>query len=135
MFRDRLYRMMMGRNGVDQLSRFCLYISLGLVIVTWITHQGFVYLLAMAFLGYSYFRIMSRNISQRYLENQRFLQIYDRIAPAFRGVRQRVQSLFTKSPYRIYTCPNCKQKVRVPRGRGRIEISCPRCRSTFIKRT
>jgi len=135
MFRDRMYRFMIGRNGVDQLGRFCLFVSLGLVILTWFTHWGILYLAAMALLGYSYFRMMSKNVSHRYLENQRFLQIADRITPVFRNAWVKLKSMAPSNPYRVYVCPTCKQKVRVPKGKGRIEISCPRCHGTFIKRT
>ncbi|MFR6495256.1 MAG: hypothetical protein ACLUOF_01610, partial [Ruminococcus sp.] len=81
-----------------------------------------------AVLIYSYFRIFSRNIARRQAENQKFLEI---TAP--------VRSLFGKKSadktHRIFSCPKCGQKMRVPMGKGKIEITCPNCRNKFIKRS
>ena len=85
-------------------------------------------LIAVAVLIYSYFRIFSRNIARRQAENQKFLKI---TAP--------VRSLFGKKSadktHRIFSCPKCGQKMRVPMGKGKIEITCPNCRNKFIKRS
>ncbi|MBQ5484545.1 MAG: zf-TFIIB domain-containing protein, partial [Lachnospiraceae bacterium] len=87
--------------------------------------NGVIYLLGLAVLGYGYFRMMSKNVGKRYLENQKYLQITDRMKNFF----------YNHKTYRFYKCPTCKQKVRVPRGHGKIEITCPKCRGTFIRRS
>ena len=74
MLREKLMRFMAGRNGADQLAKTSLWVALILMIITMFTHQWWVYLLALAALIYSYFRMMSRNTSKRFLENQHFLQ-------------------------------------------------------------
>ena len=100
--------------------------------VTLFTNNGIVYLVAMFCLGYSYFRIMSRNISKRYYENQQYMR-------ATAGIRSKIKSMIARfnqrKVYKYFTCPECKQKVRVPRGRGKIAIYCPKCRTDFIKRS
>ena len=125
MFRNRFQQMMIGRNGPDALGRFTMGIVLVLFVVSMIARNGAIYLLGLAVLGYGYFRMMSKNGGKRYLENQRYLQITDRIRSFF----------YSHRTYRFYKCPTCKQKVRVPRGHGKIEITCPKCRGTFIRRS
>jgi len=68
----------------------------------------------------SIFRILSRNTYKRYQENRKFLQFFDRIKD-----RQ----------HRYFDCPKCRQMVRVPRGKGKIAITCPRCKEKFVKKT
>ncbi|MEE3355446.1 MAG: zf-TFIIB domain-containing protein [Candidatus Weimeria sp.] len=125
MFRNRLQQLMIGRNGPDALGRFTMFVVLLLFILSTIAKNGVIYLLGLAVLGYGYFRMMSKNVGKRYLENQKYLQITDRMKNFF----------YNHKTYRFYKCPTCKQKVRVPRGHGKIEITCPKCRGTFIRRS
>lgn len=83
--REKLARFMVGRNGADALSKFFLYVALVLVIITMFSHNAIIYLLAIASLVYSYFRMMSRNVSKRYYENQQYLRMTDKIRDKFRG--------------------------------------------------
>ena len=131
-FRDRLSRLLIGRNGVDNLSKFFWGLSMFFLVITLFTNNGIVYLIAMGCLIYSYFRIMSRNISKRYYENQQYMS-------ATAGIRSKIKIMIARfnqrKVYKYFTCPECKQKVRVPRGRGKIAITCPKCRTEFIKRS
>jgi predicted membrane protein len=141
--REKMARFMIGRNGTDALAKFFLIVSLILWIITMFTHNAIIYILAVAALIYSYFRIMSRNIQKRYYENQKYLQMTA-------GIRSFVTGLVSKSSYqrskaaydreqrkmyRIFYCPACKQKIRVPKGKGKICITCPKCKMDFLKRT
>ena len=65
-------------------------------------------------------RCFSRNTYKRYQENRRFLLLMDRIKDRNN---------------RYYSCPKCRQTVRVPKGKGKIAITCPKCREKFIKKT
>lgn len=154
-FRQSLYRFMQGRNGQDALGKAALIASLIILVVSSFTRSGILYLAAIFVLGYAYFRIMSKNIQKRYYENQRYLDLIGKIKGFFSGDRSTVDmktgygrnasgntrsSNFWKREkadpgYRIYKCPSCGQKTRVPKHKGRIEITCPRCRNSFIKRT
>ena len=87
---------------------------------------------AFVLLVWAYLRMLSRNTGRRYAENQKFLQFWRPWGGRLRGVIQRLQS---GKDYCYFKCPHCGQKVRVPRGRGKIEITCPSCRQTFVKRT
>lgn len=131
-FRHRIYRFMQGRYGVDQFSRFLIYFSLCLLIITLFVHSGTLYTAALVVLVYSYFRVLSRNISRRNTENQKYLQIRYKILGKFNSMKARIKDSKT---HRIFKCPGCGQKIRVPKGKGRISIKCPRCRIEFIKKT
>ena len=127
-FRYWLQNVMSGRYGVDNLNRFLLYVSLILFLlemlfVRWVDFFIVFYPIALVLLAICYFRMFSRNLAKRNMENQKFLEIRDNILR--RGDRT----------HRIFHCTNCGQKVRVPRGKGRISIRCPKCGREFIKRT
>ena len=81
---------------------------------------------------YTYFRMLSRNISRRYNENQIYLKYRYKVIAKFNGFKARMRD---RKTHRVFKCPGCSQKIRVPRGKGRISIKCPKCRIEFIKRT
>lgn len=131
-FRDRMIRFMQGRYGVDQFSKFLMYLALILLILTLFWHNNVVYYIAVIALVYSYYRILSRNISRRNAENQKYLKLRYKVTGRFNLFKSRLGDSKT---HRIFKCPNCSQKIRVPKGKGRISIKCPRCRIEFIKKT
>ena len=87
--------------------------------------------LTVILLIWNYVRVLSRNHSKRALENQRYLELREKVLGRFRGSRSAARD----KNFRIFRCPSCHQKVRVPRGKGRISITCPKCRHEFIKKT
>lgn len=120
-----LQRMMSGRYGQnDRLNKLLMGCSVVLVLVNLFVPMGIaslcLTLAAYCFMGLSIFRIFSRNTYKRYRENRRFLNLLQRI-------RDR--------KHRYFTCPKCKQSVRVPKGKGKIAISCPRCKEKFLRET
>ena len=78
------------------------------------------------------YRMFSRNISRRTEENYKYYAVKDRIRNKFSGLKDQWDN---RKLYHYYRCPQCRQKLRVPRGRGRIQISCPRCGTQFIKKS
>ena len=130
--KDRFIRFMYGRYGVDSFGKFTIWGSLILMLIAGWTHRGILSWLAWAGIIYSYFRMFSKNISKRYAENQKYLKMTA-------GIRRRLASwesqLAQRKIYHIYRCPGCKQKIRVPRGRGKIEIRCPKCNTRFVKKS
>ena len=116
---DALRRFMYGRYGADQFGMALLVCGIVLMLLGTVLWQPAV-VLAYAVLIYYIFRVYSRNILQRRKENAWFLRL---TAP----VRDR--------QHRYYRCPGCRQSVRVPRGKGRIAITCPKCRRRFEKNT
>jgi DNA-directed RNA polymerase subunit RPC12/RpoP len=123
---------MMGRYGVDKMSQVLSGCSLALVAIGIIFKISVCYWAGFVLIGVIYFRMLSRNIPKRYAENQAFLRYYYRLTGWFTGKKQ---SLERNKGYHIYRCPQCKQKVRVPKGKGKISIHCPKCSTDFIKRS
>lgn len=126
-----LRRFMAGRYGVDQLTWVLLGVSLVLSLLSRILQAGIFGLLCWAVLFYCYFRILSRNIYARQQENQKMLQLWYRLKNSS-GTRRTMQD---RKENKVFVCPTCKQKLRVPRGKGKINITCPKCHTSFIKKT
>lgn len=138
--RQKFMRFMQGRYGADEFSRF-LSIS---VIVLWLlsvfiniparnsiifaTISSVITTIVWICIILMIYRMFSKNIQKRYQENQKFL-LYKR------RFLQYVNRAKTDKYHRIFSCPNCKQKIRVPKNKGKIAIRCPKCGIEFIKRT
>ena len=123
---------MMGRYGNDKMNQVLSAVSLILVILGVLLGVDTLYTLGMLLLAYIYFRMFSKNISKRYAENQTFLRYYDRMTGWFDGKKR---SMERNKNYKIFACPECKQKLRVPKRKGKIQIRCSRCGKEFIKRS
>ena len=129
--KERIYRFMQGRYGNDSFNRFLMIVALVLVVLS-MFGVPFAYLLGLVCMVYAYFRMFSRNIYKRQAENSVYYRYEykakQKIATWKRDMQQR-------KTHHIYRCPSCRQKIRIPKGRGRIEIRCPKCSHTFIKRS
>ncbi len=119
-----LRRFMEGRYGNDKLNNAILGCALVMVILALFIRNPLVNLIlhgiSYALMFWSIFRTLSRNTYKRYQENRQFLKTLDR-------ARDR--------EHRYFECPKCRQTVRVPRGKGKIAITCPRCREKFVKKS
>ncbi len=135
-FRERLIRFMQGRYGIDQLSKFVLVIGVVCVLISALfgDHPAALipYFLGWILVIYSYYRVFSRNVTKRYAENQTFLAKTYGIRNFFQKQKNIWQQ---RKVYHIYTCPSCRQKIRIPKGKGKIEVRCPKCGTTFIKKS
>ena len=131
MFRQFLYRLMAGfrnfmagRYGTDKLGLTLLGAALVMSLLSSFIPVVVVRLaLTLAYYGlmfWALFRMFSRNTYARYEENRKFLRFFDQLKDR---------------DHRYFTCPKCRQTVRVPRGKGKISITCPRCREKFVKKT
>ena len=129
--REKLYRFMMGRYGNDKLNQFLMILALAFFVLS-MFRIPFVYLLGIICLIYAYFRMFSRNTYKRSLENNRYLQKVYKVKQVFATWKRDMKQ---RKTYHIYRCPSCKQKIRIPRGKGKIEVRCPKCGQTFIKRS
>lgn len=128
--REKLRRFMMGRYGVDSFSQF----MMGAVLVMWVLdmflHSRILYSWSILLIIYVYFRMFSRNVTKRYEENQKFLAIKSKVLSRFRSEKSQLKQ---RKTHHIYKCPTCRQKIRIPRGKGRICITCPKCKTEFTK--
>lgn len=130
--REKMARFMAGRYGVDQLNKIYLGITLVLLVLSMITRLSIFYVAGIALLVYTYYRMFSRNVSKMYAQNQRFLNARYRLAVKR---SQRKKQWEQRKIYRFYICPGCRQKVRVPKGKGKIVITCPKCRMEFMRKS
>lgn len=129
--REKIQRFMMGRYGSDQLNRFLLIVSMVALVLSFFTFRLF-YWLGVIVLIYAYYRMMSRNYGKRSAENTKYLQMTYRL----RGVVGRYKKMWSqRKTHRFFKCPSCKQQIRVPKGHGHIQITCPKCRMSFNKTT
>ena len=128
----RFSRFMQGRYGVDSLSRFLSVVLLVFIIVGVFVKIPFSGLITFAILVVLYWRMFSRDISKRYQENQKFLEIRDKLLGNLSSFESNLSQL---KDYHIYKCPRCNQKSRIPRGKGHIMVRCPRCGFEFHKKS
>lgn len=123
---------MSGRYGTDELSRFMLAVCLVLLVINIFTGVQGVYLIALVLLGVCYFRMFSRNYVKRSEENRKYLDTVWKIKNWFLKKKNRI---IQSKDFHIYKCPSCGQKIRIPRGKGKICITCPKCRNQFEKKS
>ncbi|WP_373166373.1 hypothetical protein [Agathobaculum sp. Marseille-P7918] len=123
---------MAGRYGSDQLNNALLLLGLVLIVVEWISRWRWVSIFVLALLILCYFRMFSRNIQARYAENQWFLRRWGPVSNRLRNMLARFRD---RKTHRYFKCPQCKQRLRVPRGRGKINITCPHCHHQFIRKS
>lgn len=129
---NRFRAFMMGRYGADQLTMGILVVSVILNIGLRFVPVPYLSFLPLLLLIWGIYRMMSKNIVRRQMENQKFLNgFWYPISGFFRKIRRRKAD----KQSRYFRCPFCKQEIRVPRGKGKIKISCPKCGNKFIKKT
>ena len=131
-WKNKMMQFMQGRYGADQMGQMLSAVSMVFLIISLFSRNQAWFLLAVIGIVYNYFRMFSKNISKRYAENQKYLKMTA-------GIRRKLASwksqLAQRKIYHIYRCPGCKQKIRVPRGRGKIESRCPKCNTRFVKKS
>lgn len=124
-WRENFARFMMGRYGTDQLNRALLIVSLFFIVVSNFGLTLLFYGLGLALLLIANFRMFSRNHQARYKENIVFMNIIAKLKFRNQGSKT----------HRIYSCPQCKQKIRIPKGKGKIMVRCPKCGAEFLKKS
>ena len=130
--KQKFQNFMSGRYGVDDFSKALLYATLALCLVSLFTRNRMLHLLLTAGLVFIYYRMFSKNYSRRYQENLWYLRQKDKVMHFFRRQNSLAQQ---RKTHRIYTCPQCRQKIRIPKGHGKVQITCPQCKTAFIKRS
>ena len=122
--RSIMRRFMAGRYGTDKLNTAILTLGVAVCLLgmfpLFVPVRLFLSTASWVLMFWAIFRMLSRNTYKRYQENRKFLRLTEQLKD-----RQ----------HRYYTCPRCRQPVRVPRGKGKIAITCPKCKEKFIKKT
>ena len=132
--KEKIGRFMAGRYGNDKLNQFMMAVFLGCAVLNLFVRNAYASTVLNSWecllILLVYIRMFSRNISKRYAENQKYLALENRLRRFFGQKRYLMQQ---RKEYHIYKCPGCKQKIRIPRGKGKISIRCPKCGEEFIK--
>ena len=131
MILQKLREYMMGRNGPDAFSLALAVSGFVLNIPYVITRAWPFYLVSIALYGWALFRVLSKNLPARQKENQKFLSFTWKL----RNFWGDLKCLWEEQKiYKHFRCPQCKQKIRIPRGRGKVEVCCPKCSHRFVKK-
>ena len=129
--KEKFYRFMQGRYGIDQLNSFLMIVCvicfivnmfIGSIILTFIAYGTWLFVI---------FRMFSKNIYARSRENDKYLNFF---SPLSRWLKLKLMSKQDPSN-KYFSCPKCKQMVRVPKGHGTVVVTCPNCQNKFEKRT
>ena len=121
-----------GRQGPDDLAVFCVNLAIVVLLVNAFLRTSWLGWAALLLVAYSVFRIQSKNLGARARENEAFLKALGPARPWLQNPRAAWGELRT---YKHVRCGSCRQRVRVPRGKGRLRVTCPKCRTTFDVRT
>ena len=129
--KEKFYRFMQGRYGIDQLNSFLMIVCvicfivnmfIGSIVLTFIAYGTWLFVI---------FRMFSKNIYARNRENDKYLNFF---SPLSRWLKLKLMSKQYPSN-KYFSCPKCKQMVRVPKGHGTVVVTCPNCQNKFEKRT
>ncbi len=127
-----LKKFMRGRNGIDQLSLSLIILSLTLIVLHKLFKVNLFYYISLLNVIFAYFRVFSKNLSVRQEENQKFLELS---YPIRKKVKLSLSRLADLKDYKYFKCSACNQTIRVPRKKGKISITCPKCKNKMIRRT
>jgi len=129
--RNAIQRFMYGRYGSDQLNLFLIAVYFVLSLLAALTDTPALSLVGDVAAVLALFRVFSKNISKRRDENARFLR---KINPLLRWLRLQ-QTIRKDRDHRYFKCPNCSQYLRVPRGKGKITVTCRSCGASFQEKS
>ena len=131
-FKEKILQFMAGRNGGDQLSTFLILISMGLTILGQVLEMAGLVAIGYVPLGLAVFRILSRNVEKRRLENYKFAIFWSPLYGRLHKWRSRMKAISEDGKVNKYVkCPQCKTMMRVPRGKGKLRVACPKCQNKF----
>ncbi len=128
---NKLRNFLIGRNGIDALTIVLMVTGSVLTCVLSFVKVKYVYLIGYIPYILAVMRILSKNIIKRRAENDKFLKFID----PWKRFIQKKMSQYKDTEHKYYNCPGCNRTLRVPKGRGKIKISCPHCSREFTKKT
>ncbi len=129
---QKLLFYMNGRYGYDEFSKFLLVIGLLFGILSNFFLGYVLSILGMALIAFGVLRVLSKEKANRLKELRTYLKLKNQITTHYVKLKNRwVQ----RKVYKVTKCPECKQKVRVPRKNKKIRITCPACKTKFVKKT
>jgi len=129
---NQFRKFMYGRYGIDQFSQVLIFTALILSVLVSIFRINVLMIITYIPLVYAVLRMLSKDINKRTQENYKFLNIVSSFKTKYNKSKPNMKETKT---YKYYKCPKCKQMIRVPRNKGKICITCPKCKTEFTKRT
>lgn len=128
--KEKLRKFMQGRYGVDALSMFLIGLSVVMMLLSRMVRVNYLSYLVYAPIIWSYFRVFSKNHYQCTLQNQKYLKLKTKVT---KPIMDQISIMKQRKTHRIYSCPSCKQMVRIPKGKGKVQVICPKCQTKFSK--
>ena len=131
MIRNAIQRFMYGRYGNDPLNLFLIGLYLLIYLVSLFVRLGVLYWASFALMAAALLRMLSRNIERRQMENARFMRMAGPVLAWLhfrRGIRRDKEHVYFK-------CPSCGQRLRVPKGKGKITVTCRSCGASFEEKS
>lgn len=126
-------------NGIDDLSKFLLKTGAIIGLAGFLFSNPFITWIGFIIIVLIYARTFMKDKQKFHQQNRKYHAFRNRIINYFNGQRnivdQKQKQFNQRKTHRFYACPNCKQKVRVPKGKGKIAITCPACSERFVKKT
>jgi ribosomal protein L37AE/L43A len=137
--KEKIQQFFIGRNGFDDLSRATSWLACGIVLVSWLFSKvlggvvsSVLWFLGLALIIYAYYRAFSKNVYKRTEENNKYLNARYAQKSKVAGSKERFAQ---RKEYKFFTCPSCHTMLRVPRGKGKIVLTCKKCGNRFEGRT
>lgn len=129
---SKLMFYMKGRYGYDELSKILILVGLVLSVFSNFTGGFLLNMLALASIAFGGLRVLSKEKGNRRKELQQYMKWKQSVLSRYRKYRNR---WIQRKAFKITKCPSCKQKIRIPRGRKKVRVTCPSCQNKFIKKT
>ena len=127
-----LKKFMTGRYGADQLSLALLVLCIILSVIVRIIGLPLLAIIVYIPLGLCLFRMLSKNINKRRMENYKFHMVFSPVYSRFKKIQKRLAASKT---HKFFRCSSCKAELRLPKGKGNIVITCPKCKNEFKAKT
>lgn len=127
-FGDRYIKFMKDRYGIDELYKFLLLICFVLIIINTFISNNIIRLFEVLLIVIIFYRYMSKNIKLRKKENDKYLEIKDKIIKLFDYNKNKYKD---RNTHMYKKCPKCKQKIRLPLKKGKHTVKCPNCGNRF----
>ena len=127
-FGDRYIKFMKDRYGVDDLYKFLLLICFVLLVINTFVSNNVIRLFEVLLIVIIFYRYMSKNIKLRKKENDKYLEIKDKIIKLFDYNKKKYKD---RNTHMYKKCPKCKQKIRLPLKKGKHTVKCPNCGNKF----
>jgi len=130
--RNFLQKFMINRYGPDHLGVALIILSFVISLLYAILGVTVLLFISYIIFGIVIFRMLSRNIRRRRAENDRFIRYW---WPIRTKIKRHAEKIRQRRTHRFFKCPNCKNILRVPKGKGKLQVTCPKCAERFIKKT